>query len=203
MIRNTRHAIFERKWNLLYVKVGCHSQCLNGGNSHTGLHFVLSDSSPDNDCVMQRIPVWLISQANHMLSQSHIIFLTMTTNLYIQYWHIHTHIHIITTYLSHYDSFWQFYETVLVSPNVAVTQSRLKILVMKASTKPHVYKIAACAQKQIMRTRTRGQQTTPTKQWRLTYTWQTVRDREITRNDNVVSPKTKFKRHILEEFHGY
>ena len=31
---------------------------------------------------------------------------------------------------------------------------------MKASMK--LYKIAACAQKQIMRTRTRGQQTTPT-----------------------------------------
>ena len=39
-----------------------------------------------------------------------------------------------------------------------------KILVMKASMKLHVYKIAACAQKQIMRTRTRtrGQKTTPT-----------------------------------------
>ena len=69
-----------------------------------------------------------------------------------------------------------------------------------------LYKIAACAQKQVDNAHaiTRGQQTTPTIKNGVLHT----PDKRFvivkyTRNDNVVSLKTKFKRHILEEFHDY
>ena len=67
-----------------------------------------------------------------MLSQSHTLFFDYDNQL-VHTILTHTHHHTYLSLKIHYDSFLAIYQTVLVSPNVAVTQSRLKILVMTAA----------------------------------------------------------------------